>query len=138
MIRQMQESYDLGEENCYKDEVMLTVVVVGASGDLARKKIFPALFALYYQGLLPPHLQIVGYARSDISNEDFREKIYSTLGCRIDAKYGPHLSCQFAHMHSTSDHLFPHTHDIQTLESDAGAFGPRLQCVRLKPIGIAL
>lgn len=86
MIRQMQESYDLGEENCYKDEVMLTVVVVGASGDLARKKIFPALFALYYQGLLPPHLQIVGYARSDISNEDFREKIYSTLGCRIDAK----------------------------------------------------
>ena len=31
----------------------LTVVVVGASGDLAKKKIFPALFALYYEGLLP-------------------------------------------------------------------------------------
>jgi glucose-6-phosphate 1-dehydrogenase len=29
------------------------VVVVGASGDLAKKKIFPALFALYYEGLLP-------------------------------------------------------------------------------------
>jgi Glucose-6-phosphate dehydrogenase, NAD binding domain len=27
--------------------------VVGASGDLARKKIFPALFALYYEGMLP-------------------------------------------------------------------------------------
>lgn len=31
----------------------LTVVVVGASGDLAKKKIFPALFALFYEGLLP-------------------------------------------------------------------------------------
>lgn len=31
----------------------LSVVVLGASGDLAKKKIFPALFALYYEGLLP-------------------------------------------------------------------------------------
>lgn len=29
------------------------MVVLGASGDLAKKKIFPALFALYYEGLLP-------------------------------------------------------------------------------------
>ena len=28
-------------------------MVVGASGDLARKKIFPALFALYHEGMLP-------------------------------------------------------------------------------------
>ena len=27
--------------------------VVGASGDLAKKKIYPALFALYYEGMLP-------------------------------------------------------------------------------------
>lgn len=31
----------------------LSVVVLGASGDLAKKKIFPALFSLYYEGLLP-------------------------------------------------------------------------------------
>jgi len=36
----------------------LTVVVVGASGDLAKKKIFPALFALFYEGLLPPVSQL--------------------------------------------------------------------------------
>lgn len=35
----------------------LSVVVVGASGDLAKKKIFPALFALHYEGLLPPNFQ---------------------------------------------------------------------------------
>lgn len=31
----------------------LSVVVIGASGDLAKKKILPALFALYYEGMLP-------------------------------------------------------------------------------------
>lgn len=36
-----------------KDESTLSIVVVGASGDLARKKIFPALFALFYDDHLP-------------------------------------------------------------------------------------
>jgi glucose-6-phosphate 1-dehydrogenase len=36
-----------------KDEWTVSITVVGASGDLAKKKIFPALFALYYEGCLP-------------------------------------------------------------------------------------
>lgn len=64
----------------------LSVVVLGASGDLAKKKIFPALFALYYEGLLPKNVQIFGYARSSISDEEFRSLIARTLTCRIDAK----------------------------------------------------
>lgn len=46
------EAYDL-EHNDWST-TSLSVVVVGASGDLAKKKIFPALFALFYEGLLPP------------------------------------------------------------------------------------
>lgn len=38
----------------------LSVIVLGASGDLAKKKIFPALFALYYEGLLP-EVRVVGW-----------------------------------------------------------------------------
>lgn len=34
-------------------EPTLSITVIGASGDLARKKIFPALFALYYDSCLP-------------------------------------------------------------------------------------
>jgi hypothetical protein len=41
----------------------LSVVVLGASGDLAKKKIFPALFALYYEGLLP-EVNTAEYIRS--------------------------------------------------------------------------
>ena len=40
------------------------VVVFGASGDLAKRKTFPALFALYQQELLPKDLHIIGYART--------------------------------------------------------------------------
>lgn len=36
-----------------KDKSSVSITVVGASGDLAKKKIFPALFALYYEDCLP-------------------------------------------------------------------------------------
>lgn len=90
----MQSAYDIPDDS-YSDEVMLSIVVVGGSGDLAKKKIFPALFALYYQGLLPKHVQIVGYARSEASDDEFRDKIMGTLACRVDAGCaGPPSPCQ--------------------------------------------
>ena len=51
------------------------IVVFGASGDLARRKIFPALYALSYRGLLPERFGIVGAARSDWSDDEFRERM---------------------------------------------------------------
>jgi glucose-6-phosphate 1-dehydrogenase len=63
----------------------LSVVVVGASGDLAKKKIFPALFALYYEGLLPRDFQVFGYARSGMTDAEFRERVARTLACRVSA-----------------------------------------------------
>jgi glucose-6-phosphate 1-dehydrogenase len=53
----------------------LTIYVIGASGDLAKKKTYPSLFALYHAGYLPEHVIIVGYARSTKSEEDFRAQI---------------------------------------------------------------
>ncbi|KAI4350564.1 hypothetical protein L6164_005011 [Bauhinia variegata] len=58
----------------------LSIVVLGASGDLAKKKTFPALFHLYRQGFLPPdEVHIFGYARSKISDDDLRNRIQSYL-----------------------------------------------------------
>ena len=37
----------------------LCIAVVGATGELARRKIFPALFALYYSGFLPKVQQLL-------------------------------------------------------------------------------
>eukprot|EP00884_Botryococcus_braunii_P023027 jgi/Botrbrau1/9408/Bobra.0252s0033.1 len=64
-------------------DAALSIVVVGASGDLARKKIYPALFALYVEGVLPPNFEVMGYARSPMTDEEFREYILSNLTCRV-------------------------------------------------------
>ncbi|KAH7622019.1 hypothetical protein Ndes2526B_g02844 [Nannochloris sp. 'desiccata'] len=73
--------YGLEEENW--DKSALSICVVGASGDLAKKKIFPALFALHYQDMLPAHFTILGYARSKMTNEEFRDMIAHNLTCRV-------------------------------------------------------
>ncbi|KAF6145069.1 hypothetical protein GIB67_013420 [Kingdonia uniflora] len=67
-------------------EPTISITVVGASGDLAKKKIFPALFALFYEDCLPKHFTIYGYARSKMTDEELREMISGTLTCRIDKR----------------------------------------------------
>ncbi len=67
----------------HKDELFmnqgLSITVLGASGDLAKKKTFPALLDLYSNGYLPRHCVVMAYARSDMSNDSFREYISSVL-----------------------------------------------------------
>ncbi len=53
-----------------------TIVIFGASGDLTRRKLIPALFALYQTDRLPKRTQIIGYARRPYSDEDFRKLVY--------------------------------------------------------------
>ncbi len=60
----------------------LSIVIVGASGDLARHKIVPALFALYCHRLLPRRCQVIGFARSEHTDDSFRALLSETLTCR--------------------------------------------------------
>ena len=48
--------------------------VLGASGDLAKKKIYPTLWCLYRDNLLPEKTYFVGYARSNVNIEEFLTK----------------------------------------------------------------
>lgn len=57
----------------------VTIVVLGASGDLAKRKIYPALFSLYCEGLRPISWNIIGYARSNLSKEELRERVLPFL-----------------------------------------------------------
>ena len=50
-----------------------TLVIFGATGDLARRKLLPALYNLAHEGALPEHFALVGSSRSDLADEDFRE-----------------------------------------------------------------
>ncbi|XP_034696519.1 glucose-6-phosphate 1-dehydrogenase, chloroplastic isoform X2 [Vitis riparia] len=64
----------------------VSITVVGASGDLAKKKIFPALFALFYEDCLPEHFTVFGYARSKMTDAELRNMVSKTLTCRIDKR----------------------------------------------------
>ena len=57
------------------DEVT-TIVIVGATGDLTRRKLVPALFNLRCKGRLPERLRIVGFARSLTSDEQCRDYMW--------------------------------------------------------------
>jgi glucose-6-phosphate 1-dehydrogenase len=64
-----------GEDMTWLKEGALNIVVVGASGDLAKKKTFPSLMNLFDDNLLPVSTTIWGYARSDITDDDLRHRI---------------------------------------------------------------
>ena len=53
-----------------------TIVIAGATGDLTRRKLVPALFNLRCKGRLPEGVSIVGFARSSYSDDQFRELMW--------------------------------------------------------------
>src|SRR3954451_11742954 len=50
-----------------------TVVMFGASGDLAKRKLLPAIYNLAHEGALPERFNLIGCARSEWSDDEFRE-----------------------------------------------------------------
>ncbi|KAG8063594.1 hypothetical protein GUJ93_ZPchr0003g18392 [Zizania palustris] len=62
----------------------LSIAVIGATGELARNKVFPALFALYYSGFLPRDVGIFGYSRKTLTDECLRSMIEANLTCRVE------------------------------------------------------
>jgi glucose-6-phosphate 1-dehydrogenase len=59
------------------------MVIFGASGDLTKRKLFPALYSLALRQLLPERFGVVGVARSAESHDEFRERMREAV-----QKYG--------------------------------------------------
>jgi glucose-6-phosphate 1-dehydrogenase len=55
------------------DTPPVTIVIFGASGDLTRRKLIPALYQNHLKRRLPEDLRIVGFARRDWTNDHFRD-----------------------------------------------------------------
>jgi glucose-6-phosphate 1-dehydrogenase len=50
-----------------------TLVIFGATGDLSRRKLLPALYNLAHEGALPDRFNLIGVSRREQSDDDFRE-----------------------------------------------------------------
>src|SRR5579864_1985352 len=55
------------------------LIMFGVTGDLARKKLMPAVYDLANRGLLPPGFSFVGFARRDWADEDFAQLTYEAV-----------------------------------------------------------
>jgi glucose-6-phosphate 1-dehydrogenase len=55
------------------------VVIFGASGDLTHRKLLPAFYHLFVEGLLPQRFAIVGYARTEMTDDQFHERAADSI-----------------------------------------------------------
>lgn len=55
------------------------LIIFGASGDLSQRKLMPALYNLALEDRLPERFSVVGYARSEMTHEGFREKMRESV-----------------------------------------------------------
>jgi glucose-6-phosphate 1-dehydrogenase len=55
------------------------LVIFGVTGDLARKKLMPAVYDLANRGLLPPGFSLVGFARRDWADQDFAQIVHDAV-----------------------------------------------------------
>src|SRR5881398_998722 len=63
------------------------LVIFGATGDLTRRKLIPALFDLSCEGCMPPSFRVLGIGRSAMSDDQFR----STMNEAMQAAKGKDL-----------------------------------------------
>ena len=109
------------------------IVVFGASGDLTKRKLLPAFFHLYAEGLLPHGFALVGYARTPMTDAQFRDYARSAVAQYSKAEpsgevwedFTDHLSYVAGEFDSerSMDHLRTHLEEIdRTNHTDGGRF----------------
>jgi glucose-6-phosphate 1-dehydrogenase len=90
------------------------LVIFGASGDLTKRKLFPALYSLALRRLLPERFGVVGVSRTDESDDDFREAM----------KHAVHEFGRDAFQQETWDWLAERTRYVATDAADEEGLRP--------------
>src|SRR5579863_3507074 len=72
------------------------MVIFGASGDLTKRKLIPALYNLAKDNLLSKEFALVGVARNEMNSEQFRDMISKEIGDFATTKVDPDLWHWFA------------------------------------------
>ena len=98
------------------------LVLFGASGDLAERKLVPALYGLFRERLLPPGFAVLGVSRSPFSDEAFRGHLEKSAREHSSLPFDPGGWAEFA------SRLYYHPADIDDREG-ARSLGDRIQAL---------
>lgn len=96
-----------------------TIVIFGASGDLTQRKLVPALYALHRKGRLPRDTRVVGFSRTPLSDDQWRERLAASTERFVGPTFDRTAWQTFA------PGLFYHSGDLQRPE-DFGSLASRL------------
>lgn len=115
--------------------------IFGATGDLARRKLFPAIYSLYREGRLAEDFAVIGVARRPRSPEEFREDLHASIQefCRYKiedteqwARFADHFAYKSLDINNVDGY-----HELreltESLESRFGIPGNRLFYLALAP-----
>ncbi len=90
--------------------VPCSLVIFGASGDLTKRKLVPALFSLYQKHLLSTSFSLIGTSRSQLSTDEFKHRLKSALDEKI-----PGISSALWESFSQNFHYLPLTGGFNNL-----------------------
>jgi glucose-6-phosphate 1-dehydrogenase len=110
-------------------ESVATLLMFGATGDLARRMLIPSLFALDADGLLPEQLRIVGTSRTALDDDAFRALVSETLD--------EHLPDGFP-THEVAARFLARLHFVPLDISDSDGFAKLTQAVGDPARGVAI
>jgi glucose-6-phosphate 1-dehydrogenase len=118
----------------------MTFVLFGATGDLAQRKLFPALYNLYIDGKLPNNISIVGLGRSESSNEDFQSKVehslhaFSRRAVQPSSLQGFLSKFRYCAFDATHEESYRHLHElIESRENELDIPGNRVFYLSVAP-----
>ena len=113
------------------------LVIFGASGDLTRRKLIPALYHLFICGGMPDNFCVVGAARSGFSEDDFRDAMRQAVmnaGHDLDTwdQFAARLFYQQVHYDNPEDYQAL-AQRLESLESEFHISGGRIFNLALPP-----
>lgn len=118
-----------------------TILIFGASGDLTARKLLPALFSLWRQGYLSSRTPIVGVARRDKTDDEFRAEMQTaideslgkeTLSQEEWERFSGRLSYCRTDLNDPADFRNLRT-QVETLEQAVGLTGNRIVYLATSP-----
>jgi glucose-6-phosphate 1-dehydrogenase len=113
------------------------LVLFGASGDLAARKLFPGFFHLYREGLMPEDFRIIGSGRhSPGSDDEFRDQIYAALQKHGRGELDEHwveFAGRLSFVVSSAEDGSDLAEAVKRAEQEIGAEGERLVYLSVPP-----
>lgn len=85
--------------------IPVVMIIFGGSGDLAHRKLYPALFSLYEQGLIHDNFAVIGTARRPWSHSFLRSQV-------CDAVHETHHDINENDLHAFASHFYYQSHDV--------------------------